>query len=462
MNRIILLAALCTVLASCRKFLALEPPKSSIERSIVFDNEVTALSATLGLYSEFRNGGFAYGRGNGFMAVAGLSSDELVNVPRRSLLRLEFQDNRLSPVNTIVETLWKSLYSSIYQCNSIIEGLSASQGVSVAAKAQLMGEAYFIRAFCHFYLVNMFGDAPLVLTTDYERNRLMPRTASDEIYAQVITDLLEAYNLMSPTYEHAENEKTRANKYVAAALLARAYLYHEEWEKAEQYATEVIGQKSLYDLDNLDEVFLKNSKEAIWQINPGEGPGGLGNPPESDQFDPREILEDEVARNGIMDAYETADQRALQWMDTLFVDTDTIYYPHKYNQYPLNAPTKEYSMFIRLAEVYLIRAEARAMLNKLTGANSAASDINAIRNRAGLGNTAAATQAALLDDVMHERRLELFTEWGHRWLDLKRTGRAVAVLSAIKPDFDADDELYPVPQSEFIKNPNLGKQNDGY
>ena len=118
-------------------------------------------------------------------------------------------------------------------------------------------------------------------------------------------------------------------------------------------------------------------------------------------------------------------------------------------------------MVLRFAELYLIRAEARAQQNKLTGANSAASDINVIRTRAGLSNTTATTQAALLLAVEKERQVELFTEWGHRWFDLRRTGRIDAVLSAVKPTWKPTAALFPIPYLEIQRNPLL-TQNNGY
>jgi hypothetical protein len=116
-------------------------------------------------------------------------------------------------------------------------------------------------------------------------------------------------------------------------------------------------------------------------------------------------------------------------------------------------------MVLRLAEQYLIRAEARAEQNELTGA---ASDLNIIRMRAGLNPTTATSQADILTAIQHERRVELFTEWGHRWFDLRRWGTAVPLLSSEKPNsVTEDDLLYPVPQSEISVNSNL-TQNPGY
>jgi hypothetical protein len=122
----------------------------------------------------------------------------------------------------------------------------------------------------------------------------------------------------------------------------------------------------------------------------------------------------------------------------------------------------EYYMVLRLAEQYLIRAEARAHLRNLPGAIA---DLDSIRNRAGLPlisiTNPAITREELLIAIQQERQTELFAEWGHRWFDLKRTKQADAVLKDRKSSWNSTDTLYPVPASERILNPNL-TQNDGY
>ncbi len=117
-------------------------------------------------------------------------------------------------------------------------------------------------------------------------------------------------------------------------------------------------------------------------------------------------------------------------------------------------------MIFRLAELYLISAEAAAHLGR---GNDALADINTVRARAGLGGSTAdpSSQTAVLNAVMHERQVELFCEWGHRWFDLRRTGTAVTVLSAERTGFQAHDTLYPLPQSQ-LQLDQLLKQNPGY
>jgi hypothetical protein len=161
-------------------------------------------------------------------------------------------------------------------------------------------------------------------------------------------------------------------------------------------------------------------------------------------------------------AFEADDLRYTEWVRSKTVSGVEYFYPYKYRvRTPASGdPHKEYTTLLRLAEQYLIRAEARAWQNKLTGVNSAQADVNVIRARAGLPNTLASTQEELFMVIAHERRVELFTE-GHRWFDLVRAGNADAVLSPVKPDWNATDSRWPVPLAELTKNPML-TQNPGY
>jgi hypothetical protein len=160
--------------------------------------------------------------------------------------------------------------------------------------------------------------------------------------------------------------------------------------------------------------------------------------------------------------FDLGDLRALHWIDSISVSGITYYYPWKYKLNYTGAPPVEYPMVLRLAEQYLIRSEARAQQGNLNGA---AADLNAIRTRAGLPNTAAVTQQDFLNAIYRERRFELFTEYGHRWLDLIRTGNVNAVMGVVTPEkggiWVPTDSLYPLPLTEIKADPNL-TQNPGY
>lgn len=450
---------LLLVAASCEDFLDVRP-KDQIVSNAVFDNDATAVATIRGIYSQMMSStNFASGGVNSITALSGRSSDEFTNV-NANLSLIEFSTNSLLSTNSNLKSgLWTDPYRFIYGANLIIDNVSASNALSDAVKAQLTGEALFVRAFCHFYLTNMFGDVPIVTSTNYKSNSLLNRAPTAEVMSAVIDDLITAQSLLSETY--VTTERVRPNRATATALLARAYLYVGDWEKAEIESTKVIDNTSLYSLrTDLNTVFRKNSTEAIFQLMPslvGNNTNDalmfilIAAPGSSTQV---------VLNNALVNSFETGDRRRTSWVGTFTSGSNTWYFPHKYKIRNVTA-VDEYSMVLRLAEQFLIRAEARAQQNKMT---ASIADVDAIRQRAGLSliqtTNPGIGQADLLLAIERERRVELFSEWGHRWFDLKRTGRLTAVLGA-RPEWQATDALYPIPFSELSNNPNL-VQNAGY
>ena len=242
-------------------------------------------------------------------------------------------------------------------------------------------------------------------------------------------------------------------------MLARVYLYQKDWANAVTYATEVISDtQNLSLMADLNSVFLANSMEAIWQLQPVTPDHAT---PEAKLFLLSVAPKTVTVSNELISAFEPNDKRLYSWLDSIATDDGVFYYPVKYKIYSSDEPT-EYTMVIRLAEMFLIRAEALANQNNVA---QAVSDVDLIRQRAGLPQIAD-TQSGigkenLLSVIYHERQVELFTEFAHRWLDLKRTGLDVVTLSAIKAAYSSDDALYPIPLSEIKADPNL-HQNPGY
>lgn len=440
----------------CKKFIQVEPPKTQLVSSVVFSNDATGLSALSGVYARMMTtDGLAGGGTSSITVLSGLSSDELLNY---SSSFGEFYNNSLTSINTRIRTLWSEAYQYIYTANSILEGINNSDNITPSTKKILEGEAKFIRAFNLLYLTNLFGDIPMHLTADYRISSVAKRSPQNEIYNQIISDLKDAQNLLPNDYSLFNNERVRPCKWAATALLARVYLYQNNWLNAEEQASSVINNSVLFNLPDLDNVFIKNSEEAIWQLLPvitGQ------NTREGSVFiltaAPREISLSE----NIIAAFEPGDNRRDKWVGSITISSKTYYYPYKYKIKTATSLT-EYSMVLRLGEQYLIRAEARAHQNKLMGANSTESDLNIIRNRAGLPNITASTQEEMLNAINQERRIELFTEWGHRWFDLKRTEHANTVLAPIKGNnWQSTDILYPIPQLEIDNNHNIS-QNSGY
>ncbi len=455
---VLLLTGCLFILSSCKSFLEVDPPKTQIEGDLIFNDDISASSAMAGVYRELYDGAasFAGGTNLGLVSLAGLSSDELYNYPATDPLAFQFEQNSLTADNTNILSLWTSMYKSIYQANAMLEGLGRSSTITESLSRQLRGESLFARAFCHFYLVNCFGDVPLVLTTDYKANAIVSRAPIETVYSQIQTDLLEAENLLVEQYPTAE--RVRVNKFTVTAMLARLFLFKKDWQRAEDKATNVINKSSLYSLPvDLNLVFKYNSMEAIWQLKPGDQASSTN---EANHFG----LQFNVLKSGVVDSFEPGDKRRAAWILQAPSTAAPVYLPAKYKRLGSSPGvlTDEYSMVFRLAEQYLIRAEARAhQPGKLTGPNSSESDINIIRTRAGLPNTTAVNETDLLLAIEQERRHELLAEWGHRWFDLKRTDRASVVL-ALKPRWTYSDQLYPLPELEMRNNPNLKPQNTGY
>jgi hypothetical protein len=391
--------------------------------------------------------------------LAGRSADDFIN--HSNSQTAEFSSNNVTDNNTNLRSnLWSEAYRYIYFANAILEGLEQSQGVTASVKQQLKGEALFVRAFCYFYLVNLFGEVPLLTGTDFRTNSETPRSPSTDVYDQIVNDLAIAKDLLAGDYSFSANQRTRPNRWAATALLSRAHLFRSEWSKAEEEASEIIDNTLFALEENLSSVFLKNSKEAIWQLIPHEG---TINTREGALFILTATPTEVSLSNSLLQSFEINDLRNAQWVSSIDVSGNTYYYPYKY-KIKSGTTINEYSMVLRLAEQYLIRAEARAQLDDVEGAIG---DLDRIRQRAGLplyqDTQPGMSKAEVLSAIEQERRIELFSEWGHRWLDLKRTGKADEVLGLEKgSDWQPTDVLYPIPFSEIQNNRNLLPQNPGY
>lgn len=434
-------------LFSCRKMIDINSPVGELTDDKIYTDNNTATSAALSMYSVFTNNGSL----NIDAAVTpGISADELSDF---NGTYLPFQINSIQVNNTTNAGLWTMFYNIIYRANAIMEGLAKSSKVSGDVVRTLTGEAKFMRAFYYFELVNMYGDVPLITSTDVTVNSKLGRTATTDVYAQIIKDLQDAQAVLPETY--VTTERVRANKYAATALLARVYLYQKNWSDAEAQASLIIQQPQYQLKDDLNEVFTKNNTEAILQIWTTSGYTDLGDAFIGNRSSPAIYL-----NSGFMAGIEAGDQRRVKWIDSVNFNNKTYYFPLKYkNSISNNITGNEYYMLLRLGEQYLIRAEARAAQNNISGSQA---DLNKIRVRASLDSLVFTDQSDLLLAIEKERKVELFSEWGHRWFDLKRTGSINTVMALAKPqNWKSTAALFPIPIVEINANSNL-KQNPGY
>jgi starch-binding outer membrane protein, SusD/RagB family len=461
--RLTLAMAMTMMLTACKKLIQIPPaPPTEISTSGQFADSASTMTAMAGVYDYPTSEGSGFTFNDGLLSLCtGLSSDELSIGSNSQAFFLQFLQYGVTPLNSNVNSLWVDPYTGIYPVNAAISGIAASGGLSASLKIQLTGELEVVRALYNFDLVNLFGAVPLVTTTDYNVSSRIGRTSVDSVNAQIMTDLQAAQQVLPVAYPSPGTY--RPNLYVVKAFLAKVYLYQKNWQAAYNAADTII-QSGLYSLvPNLNNVFLDGSTEAIWQL-PATGTGTGDVTTEAQNYVPQTsgTAPNYPLTSFLVNAFEPGDQRLQDWAGQAIVNTgsanDTLYYPYKYKNVSPASPTTEDFMIFRLGEQYLIHAEAAAELGNL---GTAISDLNTVRARAGLGATTAATQADLLTAIIHERQVELFTEWGNRWLDLNRTGTAGTVLNAEKGGFQPYMALYPVPFSQIEVNSLLG-QNPGY
>jgi len=476
---VILLALLDVGTKGCKKFVQIGPPNTLLVTDNVFNNNSTATSALTSIYTQMFNNSESFNMAQDL----GLLADELTNYSTQPL-QLQFYTNAMNAVNSSGE--WGTAYNYIYQANAVISALQDNVNITPAVAQQLTGEALFVRAFWHFYLTTEYGDVPLVTTTLYTVNDQISRTPQVQVYAQIVQDLKNAQYLLNANYVDATDtaittERTRPTKAAAEALLARAYLYTGKYDSAQAQATLVINNSNLYTLDSIlsstnstyspNSPFLMNSSEAIWQLYTPQPADDNTN--DAQYF----ILAGAPSTGGsnsttispqLLNSFEAGDLRRSNWVDSVIESGVSYYFPYKYQANNTTNLT-EYTMVLRLAEQYLIRAEAEANLGDMV---DAARDLNTIRARAGLGLSPTLTASCSLQQadsaILHERQVELFTEWGHRWFDLIRTGTINNVLGSpgnicqVKGGvWNPTSELFPIPQSEILNDPNLS-QNPGY
>lgn len=443
------------LLYCCDSFVEVDLPKSQLTTKTVFENYHTADAALSDIYASIRDTGILSGMSYGVSNQLACYSDELTWYGTPLSTTESFYSNALLPSNSAITEYWRAAYVQIYAANAILEGSKSSLSLTSANKELLEGEALFIRALLHFYLVNLYGDIPYITTTDYKVNAVVSKLSQSDIYQHIELDLQQAALLLSSP--QSNNERVRPGKSAVYSLLARVYLYSQSWTKANSSASVVINDTGLYTLESIQNAFLKDSRETIWQLQPAT-PGQ--NTDEAITF----ILSSTPPlttslSNSLMESFAANDLRKKNWIQGISNGDLIWYYPFKYKISNTTPVSMEYPIVMRLAEQYLIRAEARAQQGDL---NAAEEDLNHVRRRAGLDSKENLDKQALLDAIQDERRWEFFTEYGHRFFDLKRSGRINQVLSAVKPGWNSNDIFFPIPQSELELNPKLLPQNDGY
>lgn len=458
MKRFLLYIFLGFTLIACEEFLEIGPNTSELDTKLVFENDNTALAALDAIYHELQSSGFASGDVSSITFLGNTCADDAIEYNTTND-RYDFYTNSLRTDNGMNNMVWKSAYKQLYNTNAMLEGIIDNIHLSEGTKNRIEGEAKFIRAFIYYYLVHLYDEVPLVLTTYYHINQSLERTSVSEIYTQIQLDLEDALVHLAEGYVHSEGEHIRPTKYATYTLLARLALWQEDYIQAVNYTSQVIDS-GVYELVELNEVFKANSLESIWQLVPenpniGANEGNLfileNHPQTPNNRSSQSLTED------LLMIWEIGDSRFANWINVYTEGDSDYHYPFKY-KIKNGGDTEEYSMVLRLAEVYLIRAEAHAKSGNI---QAALDDLNTIRSRAGLPNWTIADIPDIEQAVLEERRRELFSEWGHRWLDLKRFEVIDEVLGQKKPTWQPHAKFLPIPKQDILRNPFL-TQNPGY
>ena len=477
-SKILFLVTIAVLFSACENFLV-EQPRLSQSYELTLSNYTGLNNATGGAYSQLCSTGWY---GAGLVITAELKGG---NAKRGSKESGRFIDEYLwNNRPTVTSGLWSVAYSTIAKANNVMEVLDGGfteVNVTQAQLDALKGECLFLRALGYFDLARMYCQpyssgtdnlgVPVVLVTE---NGYPARNTVGETYDQVVTDLLAAIPLLPATSARG-TDAAFATKVAAQALLAKVYLYMGNWQEAANYATTVIGTTGLslftpaeYTTWDADGYWGSGGAgaEIIFQVDGSEGNSSHGYwEAISYMMDPYGYG-DCAASMDVVSLYEAGDVRK-----DLFLQPSEYpgeYWSLKYPGRLGKTPKREYNTpVLRLAEMYLIRAEALLHSATITGVTALA-DFNAIRTNRGL----AAAASVDLTEIYKERRRELCFE-GNELFDLARTQRSLSrtdFTGLLNKDiaFAAGGSALtnylwamPIPQSECDANVNM-EQNPGY
>jgi starch-binding outer membrane protein, SusD/RagB family len=437
--RYISVIAVAALLAACDSPLETDPTASISDETALSTARGVELGVT-GAYRSFQTGAL-YDRE--IHVYPELYADNLDFTSTFQTDR-EMHERTVTPDNVALLNMWANSYAGVNRANNVLDAIPNVSELTPAQAQRFRGEALFIRALHHFNLVRYYGGVPVV--TEPARGigpeAVRPRDTQAAVYARITADLEEAIGLLPGGHVVG-----RASAPAARALLAKAYLETGAWAGARDMATAVIDS-GLYSLpedyrsvfetkNNAESIFelqysINNSNAlAFWYFPASEG-GRRGHAPSA----------------SLIAAYEPGDER----LEASVAFDGANPYGIKFWRIASN---DDNIMVLRLAEMYLIRAEANARLG--APAETVRADVNVVRDRAGLGPlpTTITAEEDLITAILQERRVELAME-GHRFFDLRRAGRAQTVLN-----IEAFRLLFPLPQSELDVNPELD-QNPGY
>jgi starch-binding outer membrane protein, SusD/RagB family len=438
--------------ASCKKYLE-TTPIGAVSDDAPISDKASAETALRGVYRQLASPGYY---GETYVTLGYFPSGDIKNLTTGGAANLVNVNFRADDVN--FNTAWNAIYTTINRANHVIAKVPAVTDplFTQQLKDKYVGEAKFIRALAYFDLARAWGGVQIILepTTVLVNRPEVERSTLDQTYDQVLTDLQDAEQLLPD-----ELNRIRATKRTVWALRARLHLYRKEWELAEEYATKLIDKTNDYFLVKPFSAWFKDNaiatSESIFEleysaINPSAIRAQMQHPINGGTY--RYAPNDRFVE--LLNNPEIAgDRNSL--IGSVTQGGTTIWFGNLYYRLPATDP----AYIFRIAEMYLIRAEARAHLDKTA---DALLDLNEVRKRANVSELSLSTADEILLAIENERRIEFAFE-AHRWFDLARTGRAKAVLEALDANTKVEtyELVFPIPITQIQLDNNL-IQNEGY
>ncbi|TXF79292.1 RagB/SusD family nutrient uptake outer membrane protein [Chryseobacterium sp.] len=461
-------------LNSCSGYLDTEPITDQIvvETAPIRD-AADAEEKMTSIYSEF---GGEYWQLDQFMN--GDSQTDVAYAGADNVQNFQQDEYRILSTNSNVNRDWNYLYVFIFKCNIILNNIDSVADVSPARKTEMKAEASILRALAYFHAVQLWGDVPLVTKAVTSVNA----ANFDEVYAQTFPTrkpVTEAYTMIISDLEGAiaaapaNSQKYRANKGAAYALLAKvnATKPSPDWAKVKQYCDLVTGYSLLPVYDQLFDGNHEANAESIWEADGNSGNIWAWG---SSMFYGTDWKKFNTPSNDLVktftDAADTQRLNASVWFSSTTVSWSDSFWPS--NHFPFAYKMRKTDgtqnfYLLRYADILLLKAEANVRTGDLNGAESL---VNQVRARVSLSPITIASADDGINKILSERKMELAFE-GHRWFDLKRTGKAIAILSQQKngngvvlpyaSSLNQNRLLWPIPQAQMDKNANL-VQNPGY
>lgn len=490
----IILAIAILLPLSCRQDFLDVKPQGQLTSENYFASEEQAIWAVNTIYAHIRQNALPLH----IIGMTDIISDDADkgSEPNDAIFLTALENFTFDPGHPSVLEMWRAQYTGIARANLCLENIPEVPGISESMKNRLIGEASFLRAYFYFHLVRWYGDVPLITKTLNPDEYNQSRVSKDQVYQQIIADLVTAIEVLPEKSQYPAADMGRATKGAARGILAKVYLTRRDYANAEKYALEVVNSGQYTLLPRYSDIFLpigEHSSESVFEIgcmaveswegrcefNMVQGVRGI----------PNLGWGFNRPSDNLVAQYENGDPRreaTILYVGEVLPDGSGVIQPNpalinpRYNQKAWtpshvglqdNGPGNQ--RLLRYSDVMLILAEA---LNEQGKSGDALIYLNMVRKRARgtnnfiLPDVTVTEMRELRHRIWRERRVELAMEQ-HRWFDVIRQMEVdpeylLPRLKAIQPQFDRFEPmkhlLMPIPQTEIDLSGQAMGQNPGY